>query len=97
MINWKIANRWGWFLAVGTILTALSLIPIVVENPALEWLEWFGAVAGFPMMIFRPTSSAGFIAVGVIGFFANTIVLAVIFSLALNGVRYFRRRQVAHP
>src|SRR5712692_2925584 len=96
MITWKTANRWGWFLTVGTILTTLSLLPIFVEDPSFSWIGWFGSVAVLPMLLFHPTSDAGFIVAGIIGFLVNTFFVAAVIQLGLSGVRHLRRRRVAH-
>jgi len=94
MIRWKIANRWGWFLTAGTILTTLSLVPVVVEDRSVGWIEWFGALGGLSMILFRPTSSAGFIAAAAVGFFLNIFALAAIIELVLRGIRHMRRPSV---
>lgn len=36
MITWKTANRWGWFLTAGTLLTTLS-------SPDLPPKKWSSA------------------------------------------------------
>jgi hypothetical protein len=96
MITWKTANRWGWFLTVGTILTTLSLVPIFVEDSSLSWLEWFGSGAVLPMLLFHQRSDAGLIAAGIIGFVVNTFFVAAVIQLGLSWVQYRRRRSVAN-
>ena len=96
MINWKVANRWGWLLTVSTILTALSLVPIFVERQPLDWLGWFATPAGLVMMLFRPTSSADFLRLGAVGLVVNMVVIAVALELLLRGISLIRKHRVAH-
>jgi hypothetical protein len=48
------------------------------------------------MLLFRPSSEAGLIAAGIIGFMVNTFFVAAMIQLGLSGVRHLRRRGVAH-
>ena len=93
---WRVASRWGWLLTVSTILTALSLVPIFMENDSLGWLGWFGAAGGLFMMLFPPGSSVGFMAAGAVGLVVNMVILAGGLELLLRGVSVVRRRWVAH-
>jgi hypothetical protein len=96
MITWKVVNRWGWVLTVSTVLTTLSLVPIFVERESLNWLEWFGTVGGLFILLFRPASSAGFMAAGALGLVVNMVILALVLELLLRGMSLMRKRWVVH-
>jgi hypothetical protein len=84
-------SRVGWLLSAGTILTAVSMVPIFVEQPAFEWLGWFG-VAGtlVAALVARLVSSSAFFVASVVGFFANIVFLAVLFGLVIH---FFEQRK----
>jgi hypothetical protein len=96
VITWKGLNRWGWILTVSTILTALSVVPIVTERNSLNWLEWFGTPAGLFMRLFQPTSDAGFLTLGAFGLAINILVLAVSLELVRLGIRLVRKPRASH-
>ena len=83
------ASRWisraGWLLTHGTILTAVSIVPIFDERPAFGWLSWLGVpgtlVAALIVRLFSPDA---FLVASVLGFFANTIFFAAILGLAFH-------------
>lgn len=96
MIPWKGLNRWGWIFAVSTILSALSVVPILTESRSLNWLEWFGTPAGLFMGLFQPTSNAHFMTLGAFGLAINILVLAASLELIRRGIRLVQRRWVSH-
>src|SRR5262245_60152638 len=90
-----IASRWigraGWLLTLGTIVTAVSILPILDERPAFDWLGWLGVpgtvAAALVVRLFSPDA---FLVASVLGFFANTIFFAGVFGLAFH---LFERRR----
>jgi hypothetical protein len=94
------ASRWisrgGWLLTVSTILTAVSLVPILDEGPELKWLECFGIPGSLlATFLFRFVEPSAFIAVTVVGLFANTFFLAVLFGLVIFLFERRKMRSVA--
>ena len=86
-------DRAGWLLAVGTIVTAASLLPGVLEQSALDWLKWLGVVGtlvGAPLV--RLTSP---LAASVVGFFANTVFVALLLGVVVHLVERRKRRAFA--
>src|SRR5262249_49308935 len=96
MINGKALNRWGWLLTVSTILTALTIVPLLVESESLGWLEWLSAPGGLLVMFLKPESASDFMAAGAVALVVNMAALAAAFDLLLRGINFLKRRRLAH-
>jgi hypothetical protein len=91
-------GRAGWLLMFGTVLTTASLMPILLERPAVEWLGWLGVVGTLvAAFVVRLASESAFLAASVVGFFANVLFLAALCGLLVHLVDRRKKRQIAQP
>jgi hypothetical protein len=85
-------NRAGWCLTVATLLSALSIVPIIADRTP-DWIGWFGApgaVVSFLILHWIPSGS--FLMPLFVGVVVNVLILgAGIFGVVLL-VSRFRRR-----
>ena len=90
-------NRAGWLLSAGTIVTALTLLPLILERPELDWLEWLGVVGnlvGF-LLLRLASPSTPYLAAAVVSFFANMLFVALLLGVIVHLVEKQKKRTLA--
>ncbi len=97
-----IASRWisrsGWLLTAGTIVTTASIVPVFVERPAFEWLDWLGVVGTLvAALVVRLASPSAFVLATIVGFLANTVFFALLFGFTVHAFERRRGRSLVQP
>jgi len=86
-------GRAGWFLAIGTIVTAASLVPSILERPDVMWMDWLGVIGSlvfFVMIRFGFPSTS--LLTAVVAFIANMASVALLLGVAVHLLGKLRRR-----
>ena len=88
-------SRAGWCLAGATVLSALSVVPIIAEHTRWEWLGWLGAPGAFvSFLVLKWSPAGGFLFPLFAGLIVNVAVLAMALFGTLVLVYRYRERKV---